>query len=163
MLRSLLIGVAICIAAPAWAQSTQATFDGLPSNHPIVYVIDDSGVETTGRLLRFDSSSLTVAIRNAEVPFAIDHVRTVDRRDSLFKGGTLIGAVVGGIIGGIGAAMMGSGSCNRYPDPVRPCGTGERVGVFALYTGLGTGLGLLLDKVHHGRSRLYEAAGARQP
>jgi hypothetical protein len=159
MLRSVFVVVWVSLATPVAAQAQPPTFERFPTNHPIVHVMDDTGIETTGQLLRFEASSLTITTQNGEVSFDQRHVRTVDRRDSVTNG-VVIGAIAGAVFGGLGAAMMDY--CSKPSEELRRCGTGEKTAVFAIYTLVGTGLGFLLDRHRHGRTRLFEAAGARR-
>jgi hypothetical protein len=60
-----------------------------------VHVTDHEGRVTRGRLIELDRDRLTLAESEGPRVFAIDEVRTIERRGDSLKNGAIIGAVVG--------------------------------------------------------------------
>ena len=89
----------------ALGQSTSDRWPGLaPSQLQTVYVLDRSGIETTGKLLGLSPDSLVLLVADAERRFDRADVARIEKRDSL-KNGTLIGAVVGVAMGLLAAGL----------------------------------------------------------
>jgi hypothetical protein len=160
MLRISLVLACVIVTVPAIAQSGPGPFSTFPTNNPTVYLMDVTGTETTGRLSRFDLSSVTITTGRGEVTFDQRQVKSVDRRGDSLKNGAIIGALTGLAFGSLGAAMMDY--CNRPQEPLEPCSTGEKMGVVGLFTALFSGIGVGIDALRSGRTRIYEAAGAHR-
>src|SRR5215218_10050404 len=86
----------VLFAAPSTgsAQSTSERWHGLePSALQTVYVMNDAGVETSGKLLTLNPDSLVLLVGGVDRHFDLSDVARVQKRDSL-RNGTIIGAIV---------------------------------------------------------------------
>jgi hypothetical protein len=116
-----------------------------------VYVLDDTGVETSGRLVGLTPESLVLLVGHSERRFAFEEVVRIQKRDSL-KNGTIIGAAVGAAMGLVAAGISDcpgdqpGGSCPWF-----------RAGALIMSTGLYAGLGAGIDALIPGRTTLYVA------
>ena len=72
---------------------------------PTVFVVDDVGVETTGKLLRLDHEAVVVLVNGSEHRFETRRVARVTRRGDSLKNGVIIGTVFGLVSGVIGSAI----------------------------------------------------------
>lgn len=139
----------------AAAQSVHASWPGLTPNTLVtVFVTDDAGAETTGKLLGWTTDSLLLWRDGAEHHIERDAVVRIERRDSL-RNGAIVGAVVG--------ALMG-----LFAATISDCPSGSDSGCLAARSGLAalsavtyTGMGIGLDAMIRGRTTVYERD--RQP
>ena len=88
------------------AQGTAQSWPGLDTaGLSTVYVLDDTGIEVSGKILRLNSDSLVLLVGAAEHRFDAARVRRIEKRGDSLRNGALIGAVVGAamglIVGGI--------------------------------------------------------------
>jgi hypothetical protein len=142
----------VAVLAPAAVQAQTAGWSKLDgSRQSVVYVQDDAGVETKGRLLRIDPGSLVIEVDGAERQYEAARVRRVQKRDS-FRNGAIIGAVFGAAWGLIGARIA---DCPG-DDPGGDC-PGGRAALFAFGIGTCTGIGIGIDALIPGRTTLYQA------
>jgi hypothetical protein len=138
--------------AVALGQTTSERWPGLASSAlQTVYVLDRSGIETTGKLLGLSPDSLVILVADAERRFDVADVARIQKRDSL-KNGTLIGAAVGVAMGLIAAGI--SDCPGNHPGGACP---GFRAAAAVASTGFYTGLGAGVDALIRGRTTLYEA------
>jgi hypothetical protein len=136
------------------AQPVDARWSGLErSRESVVYVQDDSGVETTGRLLRVNPGLLVLQVAGTERQFELNRVRRVQKRDSK-RNGALIGAVFGATYG---LLAVGIADCPGG-DPGGSC-PGIRAALYAFSVGTWAAIGTGIDAVIRGRTTLYEAPG----
>jgi hypothetical protein len=141
-------------ALPSMAvgQTAPAPWPGLStSDLQTVYLLDRSGLETSGRLLALDPDSVMLLVGGSERRFDISDVTRIQKRDSL-KNGTLIGAAVGVIMGLVAAGIS---DCPG-DDPGGTCG-GLRAATFAASLGMYTALGAGVDALIRGRTTIYAA------
>jgi hypothetical protein len=137
------------------AQTASAHWPGLStSDLQTVYLLDRSGLETSGKLLALDPDSVMLLVGGAERRFDMTDVTRIQKRDSL-KNGTLIGAAVGAVMGLVAAGIS---DCPGA-DPGGSCG-GVRTATFAASLGMYTGLGAGIDALIRGRTTVYAAAAA---
>jgi hypothetical protein len=122
------------------------------SNLSTVYVVDDTGAETSGRLVHVSAHSLTVAAGGIERQFEATHVRRIDRRGDSVRNGALIGAIAGAVMGLAGAGL--SDCPGRHPGGHCP---GERAALVAVSTGAYAAAGTVIDACHVGRTTVYVA------
>ncbi len=140
------------IPSVAFGQTSPDRLDGLqPSRLQTVYVLDNTGAETSGKLLGLNPDSLLLLVDGAERHFDITEVARIQTRDSL-RNGTVIGAIVGIAMGLVAAGISDCPGVN----PGRSC-AGFRAGTMALSVGTYTGLGAGIDALIRGRSTLYAA------
>jgi hypothetical protein len=149
--------LAILIAAltpgPAYAQDTSSSWPGLVSSRlSTVYVLDDSGVETSGKLLRLNPDSLVLLVAGAERRFEAARVARIQKRGDSLRNGAIIGAIVGVALGVITAGIA---DCPGD----RPSGgcPGSRAALFLVSTGFYSAVGTGIDALIPGRTTLYEA------
>jgi hypothetical protein len=141
--------VAMLIPVSARAQASPAP-DGLKRQAlPSVYVLDDRGVETRGRLLRLDSEAVVLLVADAERRFDIGRVTRVEKRGDSLKNGAVTGLLVGIGLGLLGAAASDCGTSASCP--------GTRVILGAVSTALYTAVGTAIDAAVEGRTTVYEA------
>jgi len=140
------------IPAAASGQSIAERWPELASSRLLtVYVLDRSGLETTGKLLGLSPDSLVLLVAGVERRFDRADVVRIQKRDSL-KNGTLIGAAVGVAMG---LAAAGLSDCpGRHPGGACP---GSRAAVALVSTGMYAGIGAGVDAIIRGRTTLYQA------
>jgi hypothetical protein len=157
-MRMQLLAIALStLIAPRllYAQETTQQWPGLvESELSTVYVLDDAGTETTGKLVRLNPDSIVILVDGGERRFEAAHVRRVQKRGDSVKNGAIIGAVVGAVLGAIGSGIAdcpgsGSGGC-----------AAARVGMFAVSTGVYTAIGAGIDSLIAGRTTVYSAPRA---
>ncbi len=151
------------LAATSASGQPAAPREGLnPSALSTVFVLDDRGAETTGRLLRFDEQSILLLVNGQERRIGLDRIVKIDRRGDSLRNGFVAGAVLGAAIGALTSGLADCRSGGQY----QGCHAGGRV-VFALvsagvYGAVGTGI----DAAIPGRTTLYRrpaTGGAARP
>ena len=154
-----IVMLAVALApGTAFAQETANAWPGLStSGLPMVYVLDSSGVETAGRLVRLNPDSLVLLVEDAEVRFEAARVRRLQQRGDSLRNGALIGAVVGS---GLGLLAAGMTDCAGSLDPREQSCPGFRTAVFLGSIGLYLGIGTGIDALIVGRTTLFEAQAA---
>lgn len=138
------------------AQETARSWPGLDASAlSTVYVLDDTGVETAGRLLRLDPDSLLLLVDGMERRFETARIRRVDKRGDSLRNGALIGAIVGAAMG------LVSGGISDCPgeDPGGEC-PGTRAAIFLFSTGVYAAVGTAIDALIPGRTTLYVTPAA---
>ena len=158
MKRCLAIAALTLMPGVLFAQETAKSWPGLdPARLPTVFVLDDTGLETQGKLLRLDADALVILVGGVERRFEAGNVKRIEKRDSI-RNGAIIGAVVGTALGLI------SGGVADCPgdDPGGSC-PGARAGLVLISTGVYAAIGTGIDALIHGRTTIYEASGPRSP
>lgn len=155
-LGAVLVAVLVTVLLPT-ALCAQETVQGWPgltatSRLPTVYVLDETGTETSGRLLRLNPDSLVVVVGGAERRFDATRVRRIQMRGDSLRNGAIIGAVVGAVVGLLTAGIS---DCSGE-DPGGPC-PGGRAAIFLVSTGVYASIGAGIDAIIVGRTTLYEA------
>ncbi len=149
VLRIAALVVAMLIPASARGQASPAP-DGLKREAlSTVYVLDDRGVETRGKLLRLDGDAVVLLVADAERRFDIRHVNRVDKRGDSLKNGAITGFAVGVGLGFLASAASDCGSSASCP--------GDRWILGAVSTALYTAVGTAIDAAVSGRTTVYEA------
>jgi len=149
--------LAILIAAitpsAVCAQEAASNWPGLVSSRlSTVYVLDDAGVETSGKLLRLNPDSVVLLADGAERRFETARVARIQKRGDSLRNGAIIGAIVGGVLG-----IFSAGISDRPGDhPGGGC-PGSRAALFVVSTGVYSAIGTGIDALIHGRTTLYEA------
>jgi hypothetical protein len=150
-------------ASTASAQVAPAAADfSVLSGVRTAAIVDDSGRETTGRLVRVTPQSLTLKVDGHEQVFEFDHVTTVHEVGDPLTNGLIIGLLIGGSLGVVGGAFVMD--CGGPPDGLRACTSTDRsrnaaIGG-AVYGAIGLGIGAVVDKAI-GRRTLRYARAAR--
>lgn len=122
-----------------------------------LYVIQRSGDEVRGELegISEDGSSVTINVGGSPISIGHGQVQRIDQkyRDSVLNG-VLIGAGVGFALG-----FLGESASECADDPNVTCGAGT-----AMTTGIGAGVGYVIDSMRQGRRTVFHApavSGAR--
>jgi hypothetical protein len=157
MIRLILVVVALLVPTAALAQDTLVkglTAAGMPT----VFVLDDRGVETRGRLVKLDDDGVVVLVGSAQRRFELARVNRVSRRGDSLKNGAIAGAVFGAVMGVLASGLA---ECSDDRGRISGCGAGARtalaVGSTAFYAAIGTGI----DAAVQGRTVIYQAPAAR--
>ena len=138
------------------AQETSSSWPGLVSSRlSTVYVLDDTGVETSGKLLRLSPDSIVLLAGGAERRFETARVARIQKRGDSLRNGAIIGAVVGVALGIISAGISDCPGDN----PGGGC-PGSRAALFLVSTGVYSAIGTGIDALIPGRTTLYEAPKA---
>ena len=116
-----------------------------------VYVLDDAGVERSGRLLGVNPDSLVLWVDDAEIRFEAARVRRIQKRGDSLRNGALIGAVVG-----VGMGFFVAGISDCPGDDAGGSCPGFRAGAFLGSTGFYMAVGAGIDALVVGRTTLYE-------
>jgi len=136
--------------APAPAAQSAAS----PGSLPTVFLRDDKGAETRGKLLRLDMREAVLVIDNQERRFDLANVRSIQKRGDSLKNGFLAGAAVG-VLGGL--LIGGLGTCEPPPGVVTECEDVNPLAI-AVVGGLVYGaIGAGIDALIQGRTTLYQA------
>ncbi|MFL6279720.1 MAG: hypothetical protein ACJ731_06395 [Vicinamibacterales bacterium] len=140
--------VMLLIAAPAVAQQTTLGAGLQPEGLPTVFVQDDRGIETGGKLLRLDQQLVMVLVDGQERTFELSSVRKIQKKGDRLRNGAIIGAIFGAIMGGM--------IVSECPGPDIHCAAGARMAIAltstAAYAAIGTGI----DAAIPGRTTLYQ-------
>jgi len=140
-------------------QTARTDFTGLPTDNPTVHVVEDSGKETKGKLLRFDATSLTLDVNKNEMQFDRQHVNQIYVRGDSLTNGMLTGLFAGvgvGIVGGLTADECGF----VFPDSCTGSDRAALAGILsAVFGGIGLGIGAGVDALIPGRDVLYQRRG----
>ena len=120
-----------------------------------VYVLDDTGAETSGTLLRLNPDWLVLRVGDTERRFDAARVRRIEKRGDSLRNGAVIGAIVGAAVGVLAAGIS---DCPG-DDPGGSC-PGFRAAGFLLSTGAYAAIGTGIDALVVGRTTLYEAPAA---
>lgn len=156
MTRYIAILAVALVPGVASAQGTASSWPVLATVGPsTVYVLDDTGVETAGKLLRLDLDSLVLLVRDTERRFEAARVRRIEKRGDSLRNGVHIGALVGAAIGLLSAGIS---DCPG-DDPGGSC-PGARAAGFALSIGTFAAIGAGIDALAVGRTTWYEAPAA---
>jgi hypothetical protein len=145
-----LVAAGLGVSSLAQAQPNFANLQ--PAGLPTVYVTDRSGQETRGKLLTITETSITIDVAGTPKTFASEDVSLIERRGDSLKNGAIAGMVVGAV-GGI--FSMGLADC---PGADRSC-PAARVGGFLLSTAFYTAVGVGIDAMIPGRTRIWPRKG----
>lgn len=153
MKRYIAILAATLAPSVVCAQGTAQSWPGLDTaGLSTVYVLDDAGIEVSGKLLRLNPDSLVVLVDGVEHRLDAVRVKRIEKRGDSLRNGALIGAVVGAAMGLLVAGMS---DCPGT-DPGGSC-PGSRAAAFLLSTGVYAAIGTGIDALVVGRTTLYEA------
>lgn len=143
---------AMLIPASVGAQSVPIN-DGLNLRAlPTAFVLDDRGVETSGKLLRLDDAEVVLLIGNQQRHFDTQNIARVTRRGDSLKNGATAGLVVGLVLNALALAQSDW-----------PRDSGWFLTFAALNTALYTAIGTAIDAAVPGRTTLYQAPSTRRP
>lgn len=150
------IAALVVVLAPGVvsAQDAGTSWPGLDlktADLSTVYVLDDTGVETSGRFLRLDPDSIVLLVGGVEQRFEAPRVRRIEKRGDSLRSGAIVGAIVGLAM----ALSVGRMADCPGSNPGGPC-PGFRAAGILMFTGIGAGV----DALVAGRTTLYEAPRA---
>ena len=155
-LRTIALAVLLLTPAAAHAQESLGGWRGLNvSSLDTIYVTDDAGRRTEGKLLRLEPDSVVMLVAGTEQRFEMERVQRIDKRGDSLKNGAWIGAALGVLFGSITAGIS---DCPGG-DPDGSC-TGFRVVAFTSALGIYTAIGVGVDALIVGRTRLFDASTA---
>ena len=154
------IAALVVVLAPSvvCAQGTGTSWPGLDmetAGLSTVYVLDDTGVETSGRFLRLDPDSIVLLVGGVEHRLEAARVRRIEKRGDSLRNGAVIGAIVGAVMG---VLVAGLADCPGT-DQDGGCAGARTAGVL-LSTGAYAAIGTGIDAWVVGRTTLYEAPKA---
>ena len=156
MTRCIAILAATLVPGAVSAQGTAQSWPGLATAElSTVYVLDDTGVETSGTLLRLNPDSLVLLVGDTERRFDAARVNRIEKRGDSLRNGAFIGAIVGAAMG---LLVAGISDCPGN-DPGGSC-PGTRAAGVLLSTGVYAAIGTGIDALVVGRTTLYEAPAA---
>jgi hypothetical protein len=144
------IAVVLLIAAPAAAQQTTSTAGLRTEGLATVFVQDDNGGETKGKLLRLDQQSVMLLVDGQEQTFELSGVRRIQKRGDSLKNGAIAGAVFGAVMG----IMIGGFS--DCPSVAYQCTAGARTVIALTSTAIYSAIGAGVDAAIPGRTTLYQ-------
>jgi hypothetical protein len=148
------VAALLFVPATAHAQEPLGGWRGLNvSSLDTIYVTDDGGRQTEGKLLRLEPESVVMLVEGTEQRFDAARVRRIDRRGDSLKNGAWIGAALGVLFGSITAGIS---DCPGY-DPGGDC-AGFRIGTFVGALGIYTAIGVGVDALIPGRTRVFDAS-----
>ncbi len=151
--------VSLLVPGTALGQAVEPELGRAAERHRTVYVVDSSGSETAGRLLRADQDSITILARDGERTFELrDDVQSVYRRGDSVRSGATAGAVSGAVLGLLASMTI---SCGPLLAPYKRCNAGESLVVIGFGTGIGAGIGTGIDALVRGRTRIYPSLTRR--
>lgn len=146
-----------CLTSSAAAQVTAAAGGDFSMLIGVrrVAVVDDTGRETIGRVLRVTADSLTMRVDGHERTFAPPEVSTVHQLGDPLANGAFIGLLVGGTLGVLGSTMLSD--CTF--EGARRCDDAAAVKNSVLgatiYGALGVAVGIGIDRLAEGRTLRY--------
>ena len=156
MRSCLLIGATLLLfSRPAVAQDLDPAVARLLERQARVIVLDNNGSEWTGRLLKIDEAAVTLATPDGPLAVSRARVAEIYRRGDSVVSGSKIGAVTGAILGVWFTKETG---CGAMLSGYEPCSAREYAASVAITSGLGAAIGVGLDALVRGRTRIYPTA-----
>lgn len=140
--------IIFAVLAPCVSSAQEPRVTGLrPAGMPTVFVTDDRGVETRGKLLRLDDEAVVVMVGAEQRRFETARVARVEKRGDSLKNGAIAGAAFGALMGALGAVISDCGrdGCAAYRVAIVPLSS-------LFYAAIGTGI----DAVVEGRTLVYK-------
>jgi hypothetical protein len=147
-------------AAGAGAQESFADIQHLLRPGTTVFVTDDTGTETRGRVVDVGPSSLRVAINGTERDWPAPTVQRLERRGDSVRNGAIAGSVTAGIFGLLGFVAAAGAGGGGEAFPIVPTEQQMITGL-ALLIGAGAGIGAGIDALIPGRTLVYLKPSSR--
>jgi hypothetical protein len=149
--RVAVLAVLLFMPATSDAQEAFGGWRGLKvSARDTIYVTDDTGLRTEGRVLSVDNDSLVMLVDGAQRRFDAARVQGIEKRGDSLLNGALIGAAVG-VAFGLILTAIDDGCSGDYEIGI--C-TGADVVSGLLISGA---VGIGIDALIVGRTRVYDA------
>jgi hypothetical protein len=152
-----LLGAGVCgallsVPTDAGPQDSFASVRDRVARGDTVFVLDDTGTETRGQVVKVDLSTIRLKVNETEREWAEPAVYRLDRRgDSVTDGarrGVITGAIIGAILGAIAGATWANSGSGSTP-------SGGALGLGLVGAGLGLGIGIGTDALIQGRTLIY--------
>ena len=141
--------VVAAMAFPAVSSAQDIVVKGLtPAGMPSVFVTDDRGVETPGRLVRLDADAVVVLVGDEQRRFETARIVRVEKRGDSLRNGALVGAAAGVVNGVLVAGLI------ECPQSRRSC-AGMRVGGVLYGAAAYAAVGTAIDALVQGRTVIY--------
>jgi hypothetical protein len=145
-------GLLLLRAVPAAAQEPLAAVQRAVRPGDTVLVLDDTRLETRGRVVSVGSSAIRLRADGIEREWQAERIWRITREGDSKKNGALIGMSVGGALGVVGGLAWASLLSNEGHDPL-----GGFLSVLALGLGGGAGVGAGCDALIQGRTVVYQS------
>jgi hypothetical protein len=119
-----------------------------------VFVTDETGLETRGRVTEVHPFTLRLRVNGADRLWRWSDIDRLERRGDSLKNGIIAGLTTGGILGffSIIAAFDAGGGGEAFPLLLSD---GQIAMIFGVSMGIGAGIGAGLDALVPGRTLLY--------
>lgn len=144
---------AMLVPASVYAQAAPASSGINRTALPTVFVLDERGVETRGKLLKLDDKDVVLLVGDEERRFDTRTVARVAKRGDSLKNGAVAGLVKGLLLGAVTSGVAECEQDGHY----QGCGAGTRVAFTAMSGGIYAAMGTAIDAAFQGRTTLYEA------
>ena len=152
LVSALITMFAMSCPEATWAQGS--TRPGLRVGElSTVFVRDQAGQETRGKLLRLDDSALVILVDGTPREFELSRVSRVQKRGDSLRNGALIGSAIGF---GLGLLVAGEADC-RTSSGYDNCGAGPRTAFALMSTAVYGLMGAGIDALIQGRTTIYES------
>jgi hypothetical protein len=145
-------GLLLATAMPVTAQDRFVHVQYALRPGDTVFVVDDTGTETRGKVARIGPSALRLIVDGYERDWAAAAVERLERRGDSLKNGAIAGLATGGIFGFFAIAAVSGAGGGAFP--LVPS-DGQIAVVFGAFMGLGAGIGAGIDALVPGRTLLY--------
>ena len=145
-------GLMLVTAMPVTAQDRFVHVQYALRPGDTVFVVDDTGTETRGKVARIEPSALRLIVDGYERDWGAAAVERLERRGDSLKNGAIAGLWTGGIFGLLFAIAAVDGAGGGAAVTLVPSG-GQIAGVFGAFMGLGAGIGAGIDALVPGRQR----------
>ncbi len=157
MKKLLIVAGMVLVPGVAGAQHPPNSWSELmPDGWSTVHVMDDAGVEVSGRFVRLNPDSLVLLIGDKEIRLEAPRVRRIQKQGDSLRNGVVIGALVG-----VGVGLLASGIADCPGADAGGSCPGFRAAALVGSTGLYAGLGAGIDALVSGRTTLYEGPTPR--
>jgi hypothetical protein len=152
VLGSVVFAVVTTTPIPASAQNDFSSISKTVAVGDTVFVTDDAGNVTRGRLTNVTPSALRLTVHGSEREWRSAAVYRLERRGDSVKDGARRGAIAGVIIGATLGAVAGATWANSGSGSTP---LGGALGLGLVGTGLGVGIGAGMDALIQGRTLVY--------
>jgi hypothetical protein len=152
MISAKVVLVALLLPSLAYAQAPvpAAPPAALSRSLPTVFLSDNQGAETKGKLVRLDTREAVLVIDNQERRFDLANVRSIQKRGDSLKNGAIAGALVG-VLAAVLAGALESCEPPQCEQTISPVALA--IGGGLVYGAIGAGIDALIQ----GRTTLYQA------
>lgn len=151
----LAVALAPAVASAQGAATSWPGRDMKAAGLSTVYVLDDTGSETSGKVLRLEPDAIVLVVDGVERRFEAARVKRIDKRGDSLRNGAVIGAVVGAALGLLGMGLADCPGANASG----PC-PGFRAAGVLVSTGFYAAVGTGIDALRDGRTTVYQAPAA---